>query len=298
MSASDREQLVESAKKVADAAENAGASKSASQRGTAAGFQILDQFGINIISVAVVVALVWAVTQLFDVPINLMGVVVLFGLGILLSISTNRVGSFGFGFWVVTLGIGMWAVEAFVPAQIVSFFDPVLAPVKDIPGVTDLFAMPAAQVFFLAVGVVTVYWLLDIRVFTAFYRKSERPEAVKPGTVTRALTRRWESLLEDYFNVAVTLGLLGVAFIAIGLNAGLDFAGEVFQLIGTDPVGVSAVFNTVLGWLALGGVIRELSGVPVLGEAMALLGDVEPGMFLLIGAVVLGLAFAAREAQD
>lgn len=298
MSSSEQKQLRKALERAERAADRLGVDESTMRRGAATAFNIRQRFGVNLVTIAVAVLAVWGVTALLGVPVSLTGVAVLAGLGIVVSLATNRTGSFGFGFWIVTAGLVIAAVQVFVPADVAAQLSFLVAPLRNVPVVSRLFELGPLAVVALALGIVTLVWAFDIRVGTALYRKSGQPEAANPDTVARALATRFEMLFDDYVGVASAFAVLGLSMLAVAGAAALDVSGEAFAIIGQDPVGVAAAVNTFLGWLGLGGRIAFLEGVPVIGPGLDALGGIGPELYAVIGIVALGLAFAAREARD
>lgn len=301
MSSSEEKRLRKSLKRAQKAASKLGVSEKRTRRSTATAVQLNRALGINIVSLAAVVAIIWGVTAFLGVPINGAAVVTLFVVAILVSLATNRTGSFSFGFAAISLGAAAVAIDHLVPAGIVSLFEPVTAQLARIPGVSELLAMPSLQLFALSIGIVAVYWWLDIRVLTALYRKSGQPEAANADTVARAFSKRAQALFEDYVQVGVAFGFLAFALVAILLSGVGDLGGQVLEVAAEVPVLTAAVFNWVTGYVALGGVVPFLTDIPVLGGLFAAvldaLGAIGPTGFALLAGGVIVFAWFARRNQ-
>lgn len=300
-SSGDEQQLRKSLSRASKAAERLGMSEISARRSTATAAQVRRTLGINIISLAAIVAVVWGATVFLGVPINFAGVITLFILAVAGSLATNRIGSFSFGFAAISLGLGAVIVDHVVPTGIVGLFDPVTSQLGNIPGVAALLAMPSEELLALSIGVVFLYWVVDIRVLTALYRQSGQPEAANADTVARALAKRAQNLFEDYVQVGVALGFLGFALVAILLSGIGDLGGQILGVAGEVPVLSAAVVNWFMGFVALGGTVPFLTDIPVLGplfevilDSIGVMGAV--GFGLLAGAIIV-LAWWTRRNQ-
>lgn len=302
MSSSDQKRLRRSLNRAQKAADKLGMSDRRARKSTATAAAIRRQFGINIVSLAVIVGVIWAATAFLGVSVNLAGVAALFGLAVMLSLATNRTGSFSFGFAAISIGVVAVLTEYVIPSTIVGLFDPVVAWLALIPGVPALLSIPSLQLFALTVGVVMVYWVLDIRVLTAFYRQSEQPQAANADTVARALAGRVEGLFEDYVQVGVALGALAVTLTIILLSGVGDLGAQAFEAAGEVPVLAAGLFNWATGYLALGGTVPVLTDLPLVGGLFELVFGQLAGLdaigYLLLAGVVLVLAWFAKEARD
>jgi len=299
MSSSDRKRLQRRLKQTQKAAEKLGVSEKRARKSTATAAAIKDRLGINIVILGVLIAAIWGLTALLGVQINLLGVVVLFGAGIAVSLATNRTGAFGFGFWIITLGIAGVLIDQFAPAAIVSLFDPVTAYARtNIPGVKALLALPSGQLLAFGIAVVTVYWLLDIRVLTAIYRTSGQASATNPDTVARRLASRYEDLIEDYVGVLVAVGAFGLAAVGIVLSGVGDFGAEAFELLAEAPVLGAALGSDLIAFKALGGSVPYLEGVPVISLILDFFAGMGAVDFAILAGFLLMLAVFATEDRD
>lgn len=260
--------------------------------------QIRESFGVNLVTVALVVAAIWALTALIGLRINALGVLVLFVAGTGVSLISNRTGGFSFSFALISAGIVGFLVEHTVPEAIVMLFDPVAALLARVPGFAALASLSSLQFLALAIGVVLVVWTIDIRAASALYRRSGRPEAANADTVARALGRRVEKLAGVYIAIVVAAGSLAIALVAQALQGGGDLLGELFGWLAQDPVSVAAVVNWFVGWLAVGGEVGGLRGVPILGDVLGALAGLGPTEFGLIAGAIIVIAWGSREVSS
>lgn len=130
--------------------------------------------------------------------------------------------------------------------------------------------------------VVAAWWVIDIR----FISRS----GVKPDTVAKRLSSRIQDLFEAYAATARVGFLLGVGIGVIILNQMGIIAGDLVSMAGEAPYLAAELATIAMGYLALGGDVPLVEGIPVV-ENIGSTG------FLFLSGLALVLAVGVKYAD-
>lgn len=255
-----------------------------------------EAFGTNLVSISLALGAIYALTALMGTPISLEGLGTLFAIGVALGVLSKRVGDFSFAFWMVSSGVVVVVWNLFAPPSLASALDPLLSAIGRVPFV-NFGAITPLQYAALAGFLVLTVWGLKIRVFSAFTRKSGRPEAANADTVAAAISRRIQKLGRVYLAIGATAVGLAFALFFQALSTGGDVIGELFGYFGQDPVLTAGIVNWFLGLLPNSNIAQETQGVPIIGPLFEILSGLSGGAFIVLTGFLLLIAVGAREAS-
>lgn len=169
-------------------------------------------------------------------------------------------------FALTVVAVGLLIIEFVLPEQFVGAVS------------SETLTWPPDPVDFAILSGVVIFawWLIDIRLI--------QRSGVKPNTVAKRLSSRVQRLVEEWLSIARIAFMLGVLIGVLVLNTFVaPVLGELGSIAGEVPYIVSNIVTLGLGYLALGGDVPFLNGIPVVGEIGSL-------GFLLLGGVVFLVA--------
>ena len=167
-----------------------------------------------------------------------------------------------------------WALSAIaIGGLLIAYFAPEFA-VDAISSRTITWPPDPWKLAVLVAATIAVWWVIDIRLISR--------SGVKPDTVAKRFRSRAEGLAESWFTIfAVAFGAtLTIGVLLLNTFVG-PVIGELADLFTMAPYAVADVATILLGYLALGGDVPILNGIPFLSEVGA------TGWVFLAGAILL-----------
>lgn len=243
----------------------------------------LSNLRATLIKAVTAIVVIWLLSWVFGRALGPF-VAVAFFVGLLsLTLAVTRVGEFSTPFAISAV------VMAGILMEVASMFLPVDGFLTDVFGPT-IASLDGWLLAFYGAVAISVYWILDIRILSAFRRESGRPEAANAATVARAFQRRAASLSDQWRGVLAAF----VFLLFILANTVFGFLGDAGSQIFAELAKVPALSGfgafLAISYTNMGGHVPVLSGLPLFGTLSA-------GEVLAIGLAILALVYFAKRGR-
>lgn len=230
---------------------------------------------VGAVLIAVTLALGWISLRISP----LVGALAFIGLAGLSYAMAEHDDSISLTFALSAVAIGVLIAEFVAPGWLVE-------PIAEFLlgwGPAEWFAGWDPVTFAVLTGVTIVgWWIIDIRLISR--------SGVKAETVAKRLSTRIQNLVEEWLSVGRVAVMLLIGIGLLVLNQLGMLSGEFVSIVGEVPQLAANVFTILLGYLALGGDVPWLNGIPFLEEVGAT-------GFVIVAAIVLVIAVGVEYAD-
>lgn len=202
----------------------------------------------------------------------------------LLSLVSQRVGEFSPSFAISAVGV-LAFLGIFLPADWIAPFQPLFDTIGGFLDL-DLNSLNLPRLVVYSAVAVLVFWVVDIRILSAFRTKTGRPLAVNASTVANRVRQRADRLSSEWIGVFGAAVIIVLSFAFILLEQIGQIGGQVFEWVAQAPVLFGAFMSNLWAFISLGGQVPILSDLPV--------PVLTANEFAVVAGAILVFAYAAK----